>query len=463
MYRVLRLFALLFVCISLSYQSAHAQKSLRELSESLESVTQSVTQSVVSVVATGYRPSEGAGLLAKQRGTGSGVILDADGYIITNAHVIAGARKVQVVIPYTADELAARSSILKDTGRIVGGQVIGVDRETDLAVIKVQEKGLSALTLADSDDLRQGQIVLAFGSPFGLENSVSMGVVSSVARQLAPEHPVVYIQTDASINPGNSGGPLVNAAGEMVGINTMIFTLSGGSEGIGFSVPSNIVRNVFQQIRAGGRVRRGIVGVHAQTITPTLARGLGLEQQSGVVLGDVYPKGPADIAGLKVGDMITDVAGKPMENGRQFDVNIYRRPIGERVELSYIRDGAKKTLSVEVIERPVDPKSFIDMVRPEDNLVPRLGILAMDLTHELAAMLAPMRVSEGVVVAAQSSSGPAWRESFVPGDIIHSINGTVVRDIESLKNAVGALRPGDAVVAQIQRQGRLHYLAFEME
>ena len=168
---------------------------------------------------------------------------------------------------------------------------MGLDRETDIAVLKVEERGLPALELGDSESLRQGQLVMAFGSPLGLENSASLGVVSAVARQLKPDDPMIYVQTDASINPGNSGGPLVDAEGRMVGLNTMILSQSGGNEGIGFAAPSHIVRSVYEQLRASGLVRRGVIGVRAQTITPSLAAGLGLVFDRGVVLSDVTPDG----------------------------------------------------------------------------------------------------------------------------------------------------------------------------
>jgi serine protease Do len=449
--------------VFLAAPGAAQRNSLRGLSDSFEDVARRVTPCVVQIFATGYGTGTGRGLLTKQRGSGTGVILDSEGYIVTNAHVVEGARHLRVGIPVPEDNLAGLTSILKTSARVVGAQIVGVDRETDLAVIRVPEEDLPTLDLADSDDLRQGQVVLAFGSPLGLDNSVSMGVVSSVARQLRPEDPLIFIQTDATINPGNSGGPLVNADGDVVGINTMIISKSGGSEGIGFAIPSNIVRAVYKQIRATGRVRRGEIGVHAQTITPTLARGLGLEQTWGVVLADVFPGSPAHAAGLRVGDVVVTLDDKHMENGRQFDINVYRKLLGGEVTVEYERDGKKKSARVKVVERPDDPERFEDMVTPEENLVPRLGILAVDMSPRVAAMLAPQRKSDGVVVASQSPEGPAWRDGFRPGDIIYAINGDTVRDLVGLRDLVDSLLPGDAVVVQLQRGRRLQYLAFDME
>ena len=191
--------------------------------------------------------------------------------------------------------------------------------------------------------LKPGQIVMAFGSPLGLNASVTMGVVSAVARQLEPEDPMIYVQTDAPINPGNSGGPLVDADGRVVGINTLIYSQSGGHEGIGFAAPSNIVRNVFDQIRKTGRVRRGEIGVITQTITPLIAEGLGLSQDWGVVDSDVDPNGPGGRAGLQAGDIVLALDGKPMENGRQFQVNFYTRGVGAPVTLEILRGEARVT------------------------------------------------------------------------------------------------------------------------
>jgi serine protease Do len=459
--RLFHLVMLAAVLCALAAPATTAQRTLADLSDSFEELTEAVTPSVVQVFATGY--GTGPGLLTKQRGTGSGVILDADGYIVTNFHVVAGARRVQVSIPVPDESLKGRTSILRHSVRLVGGQVVGMDRETDIAVIKVQAKGLPALRLGDSDAVDQGQLVFAFGSPLGLENTVTMGVVSSVARQLEAESPVVYIQTDAPINPGNSGGPLIDSDGNVIGINTMIFSQSGGSEGIGFAVPSNIVRAVYEQIRATGRVRRGEIGVHAQTITPALARGLGLEHTWGVVLGDVYPGGPADEAGLQIGDVVLSLDGKPMENGRQLDVNIYGKLVGGEVTIEYLRGGKKASARVGVVERPNDPGRFEQMVTPENNLVERLGILVLDLTPRIASMLPPQRKGDGVVVAAQSIEGPAWRDGFREGDVIYAVNGRAVTDVDALRDTVDDILPGDAVVVQIQRGRRLQYVAFDME
>ena len=212
----------------------------------------------------------------------------------------------------------------------------------------MEERGLPALPFGDSDELRAGQMVLAFGSPLGLQNSVSLGIVSAVARQLEAESPMVYIQTDASINLGNSGGPLVDARGRLVGVNTLILSGAPSTAGPGFAAPSNIVRAVFDQIKRTGRVRRGEIGVRAQTVTPTLAAGLGLKRDQGAVLADVAPGGPGDRAGLSVGDLVLTLDGKPIENGRQLHVNLYRREVGDVVRLEVLRGDTPTTVTVSV-------------------------------------------------------------------------------------------------------------------
>ena len=266
-----------------------------------------------------------------ERSSGSGVIVDPDGYIITNAHVVERATRIEVELSLAATGSAPGSSILRRRGRVVGAQIVAIDHETDLAVIKVEGKGLPVLPFGDSETLRPGQIVLAFGSPLGLESSVTLGVVSAVARQLTPEDPMIYIQTDAPINPGNSGGALVDTEGRLVGINTLIYSQSGGNEGIGFAAPSNIVRNVFAQIRKTGRVRRGEIGVHAQTITPLLAEALGVPADAGVVLSDVDAWRSGGAAGLQPGDLVLALDGKRMENGRQLRINLYTRGVSDTV------------------------------------------------------------------------------------------------------------------------------------
>jgi serine protease Do len=443
-----------------------AAVDVRSLSRAIESLSERVAAAVVQIQVKGYAPVQGGeegGLLARRSGAGSGVILDPTGYIVTNAHVVLGFRSIQIqLVPER--RAPGGTSILKPRGRILGAQLVGIDRETDLAVLKVDAIDLPALRLGDSDALAPGQLVFAYGSPFGLEGSVTMGVVSAVARQVQPDQPMIYIQTDAAINPGNSGGPLVNADGEVVGINTFIFTQSGGSEGVGFAAPSNIVQNVYEQLRKTGHVRRGIIGVNAQTITPALAAGLHLERDWGVVLADVVPGGPAAASGLRVGDVVLSLDGKTMENGRQLDVNLYRHKIGDRVRIEVLRQSRTVTVEVDVVERNNDPERFIDLVSPERNLVPRLGILGLDLDANLAQMMSPpLRQSEGVIVAASTSSSLHAEETFSPGDVIYAVNGAKVRNLAELRRQVEPLRTGDPIVAQVERRGMLHYVAFEID
>ena len=277
-----------------------------------------VSPTVVQIVAVAVAPTGRAasGEVGVERRGGSGVLVSKDGYIVTNAHVVESARSLDVLLARPAAPDDPGRSIVRPVRQRVEATVVGVDLETDLAVLKISETALPALDFGDSDQLGEGDLVLAFGSPLGLDNSVSMGVVSAVGRQLRPDDHMVYIQTDTSINPGNSGGPLVDMSGRIVGINTLIYSQSGGNEGIGFAAPSNIVQSVYKQIRANGRVRRGSIGVTAQTITPSLAEGLGLSQKWGVILSDVHPDSPAAAAGLAAGDIVTALDGT-MENGRQ--------------------------------------------------------------------------------------------------------------------------------------------------
>jgi serine protease Do len=433
--------------------------TLTGLDAQLEALSRRVSPSVVQVLATGYTQSSSL-LLARGQSTGSGVIVDAAGWIVTNAHVVDDARSVKVDV-LSPDAPAAGGSILRPRSLRVPARLVGMDKETDVAVLKIERDGLTALELGDSEALHQGQLVMAFGSPLGLENSASLGVVSAVARQLKPDDPMIYVQTDASVNPGNSGGPLVDAAGRMVGLNTMILSQSGGNEGIGFAAPSNIVRTVYEQIRKTGSVRRGVIGVRAQTITPSLAAGLRLGLDHGVVLSDVTPEGPAEIAGLRPGDVVTALDGKPMQNARQFDVNLYRRAPGERVALSVRRGAETSEMSVGVVMRPDDADRFVTMVTPEKNLIPRLGVLALELDDDLRRLAGPLRGKEGVLIAARA--GGADDGELKPGDVVYAVNGVSVLGLSELRSAVTKPPAGQPLVLHVERASKLIYVVIETE
>lgn len=438
--------------------------SLADFDDSIEALVRTVDPSVVQVFTSGLTPVAGvvtdqSGLVTTQRASGSGVIVDPEGYIVTNAHVVRGASRIRVEIP------TARTgqSVLARRTRVAPARVIGVDEETDLAVLRVEEKGLAALPFGDSDELKAGQMVLAFGSPLGLQNSVSLGIVSSVARQLEPESPMVYIQTDASINQGNSGGPLVDARGRLIGINTLILAGAANTAAPGFAAPSNIVRAVFEQIQRTGRVRRGEIGVRAQTVTPILAAGLGLKRDVGAVLADVAPGSPADRAGLSVGDIVLTLDGKPIENGRQLHVNLYRRAVGDTVRVEVLRGDQPTTVTVPVSERADSLSAAMLPSDPRENVVGRLGILAATLDPKLAEVL-PLRAKAGVVVASASATVlDSDNGGLQPGDVIHAVNGQWISDLPALRAAVDGVKAGTPVVLQIERRGALMYLAFTVE
>lgn len=443
--------------------------SLGELSVSLEGLVNRVRPAVVQIFSTGYvTPDESenrntAALLSTQRSTGSGIILSDDGFIVTNAHVVEGARRIQVRLTM-ARVGSGRTPTFEPEVKLLEAKLMGVDRDVDVALIKIDRSGLPHLQLGNSDAVRQGELVMAFGNPRGLEGSVSMGIVSSTARELHPDDFLAYLQTDAPINPGNSGGPLVDAQGHVVGINTFILSQSGGSEGLGFAIPSNMVSSVYSQLRKEGHVHRGRIGIYVQTITPPIAEGLGLARDWGVLVGDVTPEGPADQAGVKPGDVVTTANGRTMRNARQLESYIYRSPMKEKMTLQVLRGQDELTMDVRVIDSVDDPQRFADMVNPEDNLVSKLGILAIGIDKDLATMLPGLRNDYGVVVAAGASATDFTSGTGLQaGDVIYSVNKAPVATVEALRKKVAEFKTGDEVVMQIERSGRLMYVAAVLE
>jgi serine protease Do len=459
---------LLAAFVHAGFAQEHKLEAIQNLSSSLEALAQRVNRSVVKIVNSGFGLSEdsdssNASMLTRQRATGSGVILTADGYIATNAHVVQGARRLRVQLPVSERAARQSKSLVKPAGTVLDAKLVGVDRETDVAVLKIDAKDLPYLALGNSRELRQGQLVMAFGSPLGLQNSASLGVVSAVARQLKADSPMIYIQTDASINPGNSGGPLVDMSGRVVGLNTMILSQSGGSEGIGFAIPSDTLLNVYNQIRKEGHVHRGQIGASVETITPLLAAGLQLPQDWGVLVADVMPDGPAEKSGLHPGDIVLSLNGRAMENARQLEVGLYRFPVGDKVSLEVLRGADRLTMDVAVTAEDDDPQRFADLVDPEKNLIPELGILGVEIDKRLAPLLGDLRKQYGIVVAARASGTEGLEMDLRPGDVIYSINNEPTATIAALRQMLTHLKSGDPVVMQVEREGRLLYVAFETE
>ena len=439
---------------------------LQQFSDSLEGVASHVGRAVVQIFARSYVPVQDAAssdqLLTSQNSSGSGVILTPDGYILTNSHVVAGARSLRVQFSTTRERMISGASGPR-SGRAVSATVVGVDRITDLAVIKVDQTNLPYLTLGNSTELKQGQIVLALGNPLGLENSVSMGIVSAVARQLKPEDFMVYIQTDAPINPGNSGGPLVDTEGHVVGINTFILTQSGGSEGIGFAIPSNIAKLVYTQLRRYGHVHRAELGIMAETITPAMADGLELPVANGVIVSDVDKDGPGYSAGLQPDDIILAVNNRPVMSPRQLELNVYRQGPGSEITLTVQRGEERINLFAKPEEHSDPIDTLADLADPSKNVVAELGIIGIDITPKVAALISDLRRPAGVLVAASTAAHPYSVGGLKTGDVIFSVNRKIISSVAELKSAVNGLKSGDPAVLLVQRDENLVYVALEID
>ncbi len=456
--RASALVAVLLAAATVMLEGQH-RAPLVQLDRAIESLVHDVSPSIVQVLVTGIGPVPGPGrtlAVAHEQVIGSGVIVDSAGFIITNAHVVAGAQRVAVLMTPSRTAAGVR-------GPLLAARIIGVDRVTDLALLKVDTTGLAALPFSDSDRLREGQLVLTFGSPEGLANSVTMGVVSSVAREVDPDRPVVYIQTDAPINPGNSGGGLVSADGALVGINTFILSQSGGSEGLGFAIPSNMAAFVYRQLRAYGHVHRGLIGMTGQEVTPVLARGLGLPRDWGILVADVVSGGPAASAGLQSGDVVVGLNGKPVATLAQFVADVTMGSAGRPVRLDVLRGPATMlTVRVPVSEQRDSLDRIMTSLDPERSLLRKIGVLGVAIDSTVVASMPGLRIRSGVLVVAQALDAGGTQTGLSAGDVIHTANRTPVGTVEDLRAALRALKSGDAVVLGVEREGGLLFLPFEL-
>ncbi len=438
------------------------QHGLIALDEDLQALAERVGPAVVTIEVTGLTTVQDpntrqTNYIAAEQGVGSGIVVDPSGYILTNAHVVERATSVAVLVFRHRNKQAGGV----EDAQHFKAKILGRDMLTDLALLKVEATDLPTLKLADSDQVHVGQLALAFGSPLGLENTVTMGVISSTQRQLNSATPVVYLQTDAAINPGNSGGPLVDIRGEVIGMNTMIASQSGGSEGVGFSIPSNTIRLVYEQLRKQGHVRRGAIGIVARAITPTIANGLGLGLQSGIILEDVLPGSSAQRSGLLPGDIVLAVDGKTFQDPRALSVLLFQKQIGDITVFRIQRGTGVLTMNVPVTERERDPESILDPTQSADNIIPKLGIVAMQITDSVAQLIPPTRSPGGILVTALTAGGNASLFGLQPGDVLHALDRTPLDSLQTLRTALAGLKPGDPVVFTIERGGQMTYIAFD--
>jgi serine protease Do len=379
----------------------------------------------------------------QERSLGSGVIVSPDGYILTNNHVVDDATDVKVSL----------SDKREFTARIVGK-----DSKTDLAVLKIDQSGLPTVSLGDSTKVQVGDIVLAIGNPFGVGQTVTMGVVSATGRGgLGIEEVEDFIQTDAAINPGNSGGALINASGELIGINTAILSRSGGNQGIGFAIPVNLARNVMDQIIHGGKVTRAFLGVTIQPVTADIAKAFKLGKSEGALVADVSPNSPAERAGLKAGDVITKVDGQTVADSRALQLMIGQMKPGRTVRLSVNRDGTERDVTATLGEQPSE----------NDNSGSRAGGTSADrvldgvsvetLTPELAREFGLSRTMKGVLVRRVDPDSAAAAAGLERGDVILEVNRHPVETVEQLNRYINESN-SDSTLLFVNRDGRTRYV-----
>lgn len=388
------------------------------------------------------------------QGLGSGVIVSPDGYILTANHVVAGAQEIMVGLGNDLRKFKAKK--------------VGTDPGTDVALLKIDEKNLPTITFADSDKARAGDIVLAIGNPFGLRQTVTMGIISAVGRGgMGIVDYENFIQTDAAINMGNSGGALVDTEGRLLGINSAIFTRSGGNQGVGFAIPSNLAREVMQSLRENGRVVRGYIGATVQPLTPELADAMKLKgQQTGALVSEVEPNDPAAQAGIKSGDLITTVNGKKISDARELRLMIGSMPPGTKVQIAVNRDGQTKTFDVQLAEMPAGAAEKNTQNSPEENAAPEKttvfgGVGVTNITEDIRTALDLPRDVQGAVIADIDADSPAAKAGLREGDIIQEVNKQPIKSARDLVAISKRLKPNEKVLMRVYSHGRSGYVALE--
>ena len=371
---------------------------------------------------------------------GSGFIISPDGYIVTNAHVVEDMDSIVVGLP-DRTELTA--------------QVIGKDRRSDIALLKVKtDASLPAVKLGDSGKVKVGQWVLAIGSPFGFERTATQGIISALGRNLPSDNYVPFIQTDAAVNPGNSGGPLFNLNGEVIGVNSQIYSRSGGYQGVSFAIPIDVAMEVVDQLKTGGKVARGWLGVLIQEVTPELAQSFGLDKPRGALVGQVMADGPAQAAGVKAGDIIVAFNSQPVRASSDLPLIVGRTRPGTSVPLTVIRDGKEQTLSVQIEQLPEETK--LQQAIAEPPIHNRLGLMVTDLPADKRK-----KGDQGVLVK-DVDEGPAASAGIRPGDIIARVNNVDVSDVGQFTDLVKQLPAGRPIPVLIKRDNGALFLALTL-
>ena len=388
------------------------------------------------------------------QGLGSGVIVSPDGYILTANHVVSGAEEIMVGLGTELRKYKAKK--------------VGTDPGTDVALLKIDEKNLPAIAFADSEKARAGDIVLAIGNPFGLRQTVTMGIISAVGRgAIGIVDYENFIQTDAAINVGNSGGALVDTEGRLLGINTAIFSRSGGNQGIGFAIPGNLARDVMQSLREKGRVIRGYIGASVQTLTPELAEAMKLKgEPSGALVGEVTPRSPAEKAGIKTGDVIATANGKKISDARELRLLIGSMAPGTKAQIEVNREGQKKTFDVELGEMPAGAAEENAEASPEESAQPEKatvfgGVAVADITEDIRNALNLSKDIKGAVIAEVDADSPAAKAGLREGDVIQEVNKQPVKNAKDLVAISKRLKPDEKILIRVWSQGRSSFVALE--